>query len=175
MTERASPTSHRLLLLRHAKSSWDDAARPDHDRPLTKRGRRAADVMGTHLRTRGLVPDLVLCSSSRRTRETLERLGLAGAEVAIEERLYAAGEDDLLGRLREVDEGVRSGLLIGHNPGVQDLATELAGPARMGDAARIREKFPTGALALFAVDGAWRDLDRATARLESFTAPRDLG
>jgi phosphohistidine phosphatase len=166
--------NHRLLLLRHAKSSWDDPSLADHDRPLANRGRRAAEVMGAHLRRHDLVPGLVLCSSAARTRETLERLKLDGPKISIEDRLYAASEDNLLGRLRELGDDERSVLVIGHNPGIQDLALEFVGAARTGDAGRVRAKFPTGALAVFEFDVAWSELAAATARLASFITPRDL-
>lgn len=169
-----SSMNRRLLLMRHAKSSWGDESLPDHDRPLSGRGRRAAEVVGAHLRARELLPDLVLCSSSARTRETFDRLGLDGIEVSFDERLYGAGGDELLGRLRELGTDVVTVLLIGHNPGVQELALELVRPARTPEAARMGEKFPTGALAVFGVRAAWVELSAATARLETFVTPRDL-
>src|SRR6187200_3248617 len=89
------PLVPRLYLLRHAKSSWDDPGLPDHDRPLAPRGRKAAKRMGAHLRERGIEPQLVLCSSARRTRETVERLALpSGSQVEVEDGLYAAGSGD---------------------------------------------------------------------------------
>jgi phosphohistidine phosphatase len=166
--------THRLLLLRHAKSSWDDASVPDHERSLAKRGHRAADRMGAHIRSSGLDPDLILCSSARRTRETLERLGLEGADVRIEEGLYGAGGEELLARVREIAEEVASALVLGHNPGVHDLAIGLTGPDLGDEAARVRERFPTGALAVFETDGSWRELGPERARLGSFVVPREL-
>jgi phosphohistidine phosphatase len=166
--------SHRLLLLRHAKSSWDEGSTPDHDRPLAKRGRRAADRIGAYLRSHALRPDLVLCSSARRTRETLERLGLDESEVRVDERIYLAGSGELLDRVRELLEDVGSALVIGHNPGMERLADELAGEEAGEDAGRLREKFPTGALAVFDVDGAWQTLGPGRARLTSFVVPREL-
>jgi phosphohistidine phosphatase len=167
---------HRLLLLRHAKSSWDEPALPDPERPLAQRGRKAAKKMARHLRGTELRADLVLCSSSRRTRETLEILAPAfgGAELLVEDRLYGAGDDELLGRLREVPESAGTVALIGHNPGVQDLAVELAGPDPGSEAGRLRERFPTGAVAVFELDGDWRGLGPGRGRLVSFTVPREL-
>jgi phosphohistidine phosphatase len=167
--------AHRLLLLRHAKSDWGDAALPDHDRPLAARGRKAAGRLGSHLKAAGLRPDLVLCSSARRTRETLERLGLPDVETRIEDELYAAPGDALLDRLRTVPEGVADVLLIGHNPGIQDLAIALAGPDLGEQAVRLREKFPTGAMAMFEVHGSWSDFAPGRARLSGFVVPRELG
>ncbi len=165
----------RLLLIRHAKSSWDDPALADHDRPLAPRGRHAAERMRGHLEGQGLKPELVLCSSSRRTRETLDLLAPAfgAAERSFEEGLYGAGSAELLERLREVPDDIGTVALIGHNPGVQDLALGLADKGK--DLDRAREKFPTGALAVLGFDGPWRDLEAGTARLESFVTPRELG
>jgi phosphohistidine phosphatase len=132
----------RLYLLRHAKSSWDDPALADHDRSLAPRGRRAAKVMAEYLRRKGVAPELVLCSTSRCTRQTLRRIapGLGkNAEVKIEPELYAASAADLLKVVREVPDEIESVMLIGHNPGIQDLALTLArgGP----EIARARRKF----------------------------------
>jgi len=164
----------RLYLLRHAKSSWDDPGLRDHDRPLASRGRKAATRLAEHLRTEGIRPELVLCSSALRARQTLERLqGVLGtAAVLVEDALYAADADELLLRLRRVPETARSVMVIAHNPGLQDLAVELApsGP----DVERLREKFPTGALAAIDLDAAWDDLAWGVGRLTSLTVPRDL-
>src|SRR5690349_9772479 len=109
----------RLFLLRHAKSSWEDPDLADRDRPLAPRGRRAAKAIGEYVRREGIAPALVLCSSSRRTRETLDRLGLGGGvPTLIEDELYGASARALLGRLQQVDDGVESVLLVAHNPGI---------------------------------------------------------
>ncbi len=156
----------RLYILRHAKSSWKDLSLADHNRPLSGRGRRAADAMADHLRAERIEPQLVLCSSSARTRETLARLGLQTA-VEVESELYAAGHDALIVRLRDVPAGVDSVLVIGHNPGMQDLSIALAGGPH--------EKFPTGALATVELDiGDWRALAPGRGRLIDFTRPREL-
>jgi phosphohistidine phosphatase len=125
-----------LLLLRHAKSSWDNKAMPDEDRPLSPRGRRAAAAMRQAMRELGLAPDMVMLSPSRRTRETLEALEPWDDAPLIEpmEVLYLATVGQLLAVLRGVPETVRSVLLIGHNPGMHELAVRLVG-AR-GTAAR---------------------------------------
>jgi phosphohistidine phosphatase len=166
--------SHRLLLIRHAKSSWDEPSLPDRERPLTKRGRKAAERVAAHLRQAGHRPDLVLCSPSKRTRETLERLALGGADTLVEDGLYGATDDDLLARLRELPENAGTVALIGHNPGMQDLASELVGSDAAAGAVRLREKFPTAAVAVFDVKGTWRDLAQSRVRLASFVVPRDL-
>lgn len=165
----------RLYLLRHAKSSWDDPTLADHDRPLAPRGRRAARVMAEHLRRKGIAPELVLCSPSRRTRQTLTRLAPAlgeNADVQLESELYAASAADLLEVLREVPDEVDSLMMIGHNPGVQDLALSLAG--RGSEITRVRSKFPTGALATLELDGSWRELAPGSAELVSLVKPKEL-
>jgi phosphohistidine phosphatase len=164
--------THRLLLLRHAKSSWDDPELDDHDRPLAKRGRRAAEDVGGLLRESGLAPDLVLCSTATRTRQTLELLGIGGADVRLEDRLYGAGEDELLDLVRELPEGAATVLVIGHNPGLHDLALRLATAASGPAADHLRGRFPTAALAVFEADG-WAELARGGGRLDSYVTPRD--
>jgi len=162
-------TDRRLYLLRHAKSSWKERGLADHDRPLAGRGRRAAKAIGRHLREHGIEPELVLCSSSTRTRETLERIGLADARVEIESDLYAARADTLLARLRKIPPDVRSVMVIGHNPGLQELALLL-----VRDGHELETKFPTGALATLALHDGWDALDRRTAALIDVVRPRDL-
>jgi len=159
-----------ILLLRHAKSSWDDPALSDHDRPLAPRGLRAATAMAEYLHTGDLKVDLVLCSSARRARETLERLGdaLGDAEISLEDELYGANDDELLDRLRRVPPEVESVALIGHNPGLHDLAVALT------RAGRKLERYPTGALAALEFEGTWSDLDSGRTRLVSFVKPKDL-
>jgi phosphohistidine phosphatase len=165
----------RLYLLRHAKSSWDDPTLADHDRPLAPRGRRAAKVMAKHLARKGIAPELVLCSPSRRTRETLTRIvpGLGkNANLRIEAELYAASAAALLEVLHEVPDEVESVMLIGHNPGIQDLGLSLARPG--SKSARVRNKFPTAALATLELNGSWRELAPGSAELVSFVKPKEL-
>jgi phosphohistidine phosphatase len=166
--------NHRLLLIRHAKSSWDDASLADRERPLAGRGRKAAERMGAHLQNEGLRPDVVLCSPSRRTRETLELLEFSGAEVTYLDELYGADAHDLLANAREVRDDAEVVAVVGHNPGVQDLSIELARDDAAEEAVRLRQKFPTCAVAMFDVDGAWRDVATGRVRLASFVVPKDL-
>jgi len=164
-----------LYLLRHAKSSWDDPTLADHDRPLASRGRRASRVIAEHLRRQRITPTLVLCSSSTRTCETLERIsaGLGEEiEVQIEEGLYTASASDLLERLRKVDARVDSVMLIGHDPALWELALSLAGTGR--DLKRLTKKFPTAALATLAFQGSWSELASGAAELVAFVTPREL-
>jgi phosphohistidine phosphatase len=164
-----------LLLLRHAKSSWDDPELADHDRPLAPRGRRATRLIAEHLRRESAAPELVLCSSARRTRETLERIAPALGEavaVAVERELYAASEHLLLERVRAIDEGAESVLLIAHSPGIEQLALSLASSG--AGLAALRRKYPTGALATLEFAGPWRELAPGNARLTDFVTPKQL-
>jgi phosphohistidine phosphatase len=164
-----------LFLLRHAKSSWSDSELVDHDRPLAPRGRRALKLIAEHLGREGVTPALVLCSSARRTRETLERIAPAlgeGIPVQIERELYAASERRLLERLRAVEDDVESLMLIGHKPGVQQLALSLAGSGQ--NLAGLGRKYPTGALATLEFSGRWGDLQPGRAELTDFVTPKQL-
>lgn len=168
-----------LLLMRHAKSAWSDARLADHDRPLNRRGERAAKAMADHVVASGRRPDLVLCSTALRTRQTLaalvERLGPPSPPIALEKGLYLASQAVLLGHLRAVADTVSTLLLVGHNDGIGDLAVALAGDGPAEALGRLHDKYPTGALAVLALPGgSWRDLAPGAARLVEFTRPRDL-
>jgi phosphohistidine phosphatase len=161
----------KLLLLRHAKSSWADPHIPDHDRPLNARGRDAAARVGRQLRRSLPAPELVLCSSAARARQTLQLLELPERlEVLIEDSLYGAAAAELLRRVRRVPARPGTLLFIGHNPGIADLARLLDhnGLPRVA-------KFPTAAVAVlrFAV-AAWKDVDAGAGRLDTFFTPREL-
>ena len=167
--------TRRLLLLRHAKSSWDEPHLADHDRPLSGRGRRAARALLDHLTETDAVPELVLCSSAVRTMETLDGIRGAlppGTTIEIEGGLYAADVDELLARLRRVSETVGSAMLIGHNPGLEDLAMLLVGAGDAAARSAMEAKFPTAALAHLSVDGPWRELAPGVATLGDFWTPR---
>ncbi len=181
-----------LLLLRHAKSLWDDPKLSDHARPLNGRGRSSARAMRLAMRELGLSPDLVLVSSARRTLQTLEALGPWDDVPLIEpmDALYLASARAMLDVLHGVTETVRSVLLIGHNPGMHELAmilvgahafTQLAPQPGSGDQTaatdtlqRLAEGYPTGALAEFSVAGPWSGLGEGGGRLLRFLAPSDL-
>lgn len=166
-----------LYLLRHAKSSWDDPVLADHERPLSPRGRRAAARIAEHLNSEGIRPALILCSSSRRTRQTLELVAAALPDVPtqVEADLYGAGEGSLLRRLQQLPDTAGSVLLVGHNPGLQELALALAGGGDPETLARLRAKVPTGALATLAAPVTrWRDLRPRGAELVAFVVPRGL-
>jgi phosphohistidine phosphatase len=167
-----------LLLLRHAKSSWTDSALADHDRPLASRGERAAALMAAHLRAEAIRPALVLCSSARRTRDTLAAVRAsfdASTEIRIEDRLYGAGATEILSLLRAVDPALPSVMVIGHNPGLEDLGTALAGDGTETAVRQLRAKFPTGALAMLELrSSSWDQLAFGDAYLRSVVLPREL-
>ena len=160
----------RLFLLRHAKSSWSDPSLEDHDRPLAPRGRKAGKLIRAHLRREQIRVGLVLCSSARRARETLELVAPPG-EVQIERGLYGASADELLGRLRLVPEEVDAVMLIGHEPALSQLAIRLVG----GASELAARKFPTAALATLTFTGPWGTLAPEQAALAAFITPRELG
>ena len=164
----------RLLLLRHAKADWPQEDIRDADRPISPKGRRAIEPIAEYLAASGIEPDLVLCSSALRTRQTLERLADAlppSVPVLTEDRLYLAEPNDLLSRLREIDEGVPTVMLIGHNPGIHALAVGLLTAAE-------RHRIPTFPTAALAVQellvSRWAELGPGTTRLVDFVTPRSL-
>jgi phosphohistidine phosphatase len=163
---------HALYLLRHAKSSWADPTLADRERPLAQRGRRHAKRVATHLRRLGSEPELVLCSSAARARETVElmRPALGGSTVMLEEELYAASSDELLARIRLVPDPVASVMLIGHNPGLHQLALALASAG--DELERLKAKFPTAALATLAFSKSWSRLAPAEATLAAYVVPK---
>ncbi|EKF18067.1 SixA phosphatase family protein [Nitratireductor pacificus] len=168
-----------IILLRHAKSSWDDPTLGDFDRPLAPRGRRAAPLMGHAMAERGLVPDHVLVSSARRAQQTWRlvavELGLEVVDARLDPGLYMASPERLLAALRDAPPEAARVLLVGHNPGLAELAAALAGPGSDEAALdRMNRKFPSGALARFAFGGAWRHLDSGAARLVNFLRPKEL-
>ena len=166
----------RLWLLRHAKSSWGDPALADEERPLSARGARAAARMRDHLDAEAIHPDLVLCSSALRTRQTLGLiLPSLGTElrIRIDSALYEADPARLLEVVRELPPDVRSAMVIGHNPSIQELAVTLA--SRGEGLRELAAKFPTGALAEIRFpDGPWNAIDTGSGELARFVTPRQL-
>ena len=170
-----------LLLLRHAKSDWKDNRLDDHDRPLAPRGLRAASRVGRFLREKGLEPDLVLCSTALRARETLDLVLTALAskpEISYLKTLYLAPPSRLLDILRRQNPETGRILLIGHNPGLERLALGLAqdtaGP-QAGPARRMAEKYPTAALTELAFENkSWAEIGPGTGDAVRFVAPRSL-
>jgi phosphohistidine phosphatase len=176
----AGEQARQLILLRHAKSAWPDGV-ADHERPLAPRGRRDAPAAGRWLRASGHVPDLVLCSTARRTRETWElaQEGLgASPAVTYVAQVYHATSAELLSLARQAAPETGTLLIVGHDPSVQRLTLELADRQRSGEEAmaldRLAAKFPTAAIAVLAFAGAWPDLAPGQARLAGFVRPADL-
>ena len=166
-----------LTLLRHAKSDWTDAVQRDFDRPLNERGRRAARTMGAYLAREGLAFDRVIASPAVRVRDTLDEVARSygrALDARFDQRIYLASASALLDLVRETDEGVERLLLVGHNPGLEELALEI-GRADAGSPMRreVEIKYPTATLAEIALDGAgWRDA--MEGRIVRFVRPRDL-
>ncbi len=156
-----------LLLLRHAKSSWDDAGLQDFDRPLNRRGMKTAPLMGRFMGERKLSPDLVLSSPAKRAAQTaqlvVETAGL-GCELRYDERIYAAS----VPTLQEVLADVRAGevLLVGHNPGLEELLEHLTGES---------EEMPTAALARIVLSAELGGFRERSARLDWLVRPKELG
>jgi phosphohistidine phosphatase len=178
------PPARHLYVLRHAKSSWDDPGLDDHERPLAPRGIRATQRLADYVRTAGIAPAQVLCSSARRTRETLDGVR-PGGETLIERSLYDASCGTLIERLKRVPAGTPSVMVIGHNPTMQMLVLRLTGanepdhalaaaPPTDHDLARVAQKFPTGALATLRFDCSWGELGSGCATLVAYVSPKSL-
>jgi phosphohistidine phosphatase len=161
----------RLILLRHAKSSWDDRGLDDHDRPLANRGLRDAPLMGERLARRNVDPDLLLVSSAKRTRQTAKLVGAAlghsDFELEIEPKIYLASPGELLQILKSVDDDVNELVLIGHNPGLTQLANLLLPELRLYN-------LPTaGVVAIDADASSWQNLDAAERVLRFYDYPKN--
>ena len=158
-----------LHLLRHAKSSWKDPGLNDHDRPLSKRGRQTAKMMAAYLRRAKIAPDLVICSTAVRAQQTLDPIAKAKKppRVILEREIYGGTQQALWEQLWNLPESAKSVLLIGHNPALRDLARELAQADLNKLLPSTDEKFPTGAMASFRFDGAWKALEPHRAVLAS--------
>src|SRR5690606_37437952 len=151
----------------------------DFQRPLANRGRRAAPLMGREMARRGWLPDLALISSSVRTRQTWELVSAQWKNPCASiftETIYEADPADILAEIRKIHPETHRLVVIGHNPGLQILAKELAGPqSDPASLSLLAEKFPTSALARFTTDKAWKTLDRLSTNLTHFLRPRDFG
>ncbi len=168
---------HQLHLLRHTKSSWDDDA-DDHERPLNRRGRETARLIGSTLPAAIGTLDLVLCSTALRARETAE-LALEGyktaPEIRYEKALYLAPPEAILRCLRRLDEACGAVMVVGHNPGLHELATALADPGSSGFSNLANGKFPTGVRARFVVATSWAEIDSTRHRLVDYVTVKSLG
>ncbi|OEU73403.1 MAG: phosphohistidine phosphatase [Desulfuromonadales bacterium C00003068] len=161
----------RLTLIRHAKSSWNNPELKDFDRPLNKRGKHDAPLMGNRLAKLDLAIDLLLVSTAKRTRLTaeaiVEQLGIDTEQITFDERIYLASLSELTSLLRAIADSHQNVLLIGHNPGITDLANYLVG-------GRL-ENIPT--CGVFSVEiqiPSWKQLDRAAAKLVFYDYPKNI-
>lgn len=166
----------KLTLLRHAKSTWDDPVARDFDRPLNRRGRKAARAVGAEMRRLGLEFDAAIASPAVRVKETLADVEQGygrplGADY--DKRVYLATTDTLIDIVRSADDSAERLLLVGHNPGLESLAIELTSGSGLRDEVAI--KYPTGALAEIELPAEeWADVRPGTGRLVRFIRPRDL-
>jgi len=168
----------KLTLLRHAKSSWDDPAKADIDRPLAPRGRSAALKIGAFLAAQELIPDFILCSPAQRTRETLARILpflKKDIDIRMDRSVYSAGTGDgLVAYLKALPIETSHIMIVGHNPTMQQLALTLAQPVTDGYYAEIQKKFPSAALAHMEFDiSGWQHLQKG-GRLVHFVLPKNL-
>ncbi len=164
-----------LGLLRHAKSDWDDMSLRDFDRGLNDRGRRGAAVLGGHIRAHGVAWDLMLASPAERVRRTVDATRLQ-VPARWEERVYLADSDALIEMLRTLDGDPEAVLVVGHNPGLQELVFDLVAPERENALfAEVTEKYPTATFAVLelAIDD-WSDCTPGCGKLVHLTRPRDL-
>lgn len=168
-----------LSILRHAKSNWDDPDLSDHERPLSKRGTKAAAEIGRYIAGRGGRPEFIISSDAVRTRATvsliLTELHSPPPEVVYDENLYLASPSTLVERLRKVKSGHGHVMLVGHNPGLHALALSLTGSGDRKALQRMAMKFPTAALAIVSFEGDdWSAIKPASGTLEAFITPREL-
>lgn len=167
--------ARQLLIVRHAKSAWDDPGIDDHDRPLAPRGEKALDRMGRHLADVASPPEVVLCSTAHRAVATLAGVRSAlpsDAEVQYEHDLYLAGAAALVDRLQRIDETVASAMIVGHNPGLHDLALLLAESGDPELVTRLEATLPTGAIATIEFPEPWSDIGHRSGRLVGLFTPR---
>jgi phosphohistidine phosphatase len=167
-----------LSLLRHAKSSWKNPTLPDRERPLATRGVTDAPLMGKAMAERGIDPELVLCSSARRTRDTLALVLpelKVEPKVVYEDALYHASPQAILEMLRGIQPGANRVMLVGHNPEIQSFALDLVGSGPKHFRDRLREKFSTAGLAVINFpSGLWTSVEVNSGTLNLFLSPKDL-
>jgi phosphohistidine phosphatase len=167
-----------LAILRHAKSSWDEPGLDDFDRPLNERGWNAARRMGRELKRRGLEFDLVLSSTAARTRETIDGVREKydfDEPIQFEPQLYLASESTLLGLVKGLAEAVKAPLIVGHNPGLERLVTDLTRDDDKGLREQVAGKFPTGALAIVELPAErWAEVAPGTGKLVELLLPKEL-
>ena len=164
-----------LGLLRHAKSEWDDISKRDFDRGLSDKGRKGAALIGEHIREHGVQWDLILASPAERVMRTIEA-ALPGADVTFDERLYLANDETIFEVIADHADKAERVLVIGHNPGLQEVLFELVTPSnenKLFDEAAT--KLPTASYCVFECDiDEWSDLAEGCGNLVHFARPRDL-
>ncbi|MGP3978811.1 SixA phosphatase family protein [Streptomyces sp. 8N114] len=163
-----------IVLLRHAKADWPQVA--DHERPLAERGRLDAPAAGEWLAGQGITPQLTLCSTATRTRETWKLVVShlpQRPKTVYEERLYEAPPGQIIEVINEVADDVRDLLIIGHNPGMQSVADVLAGAADQEAQERMARGFPTAAVAVLRYTGSWKSVEPGSAELTRFWSPHE--
>jgi len=166
-----------LILMRHAKSSWDDLFCPDQERPLSKRGRVAADKMGKWLVENDYTPDAVMLSTAKRVLETWEfvqKHQTIPPQARPLQSLYLTNAHFLLAHIRNTPKSIQTLLVINHEPTLSLLTAALATPPLSAECSRALQKFPTGAVAVFDVLGNWPTLSNTAARFTRFVKPKDL-
>ena len=176
--EETGASVKRLVLMRHGKAAWPEGV-PDHRRPLAPRGHEAVPRMAAHLAGQGWVPERVVVSDARRTRETYGLFApvFPDCEGEFDNRLYDARPSEILDVVHETAETVGVLAVIGHNPGLHELAANLADRASHATepGRRLASRFPTSSVALLEFSGRWADLGPGRARLVAFVTPRLLG
>jgi phosphohistidine phosphatase len=158
-----------LILLRHAKSDWDDPSLRDYDRPLAERGKRDAPRIGRRLAELGINPDLVIASGATRARQTIEAVSKAArfeANVQFDDRIYSASTPELAKVVRELPDQYSSAILVGHNPGFEDLLSSLTG--------KVQHMPTCTAACLRLAADTWSDVEYGEGTLEWFLRPKDL-
>jgi phosphohistidine phosphatase len=166
-----------LSLLRHAKSAWNNPGASDFVRPLAPRGEKAAPRMGAYMVREGLVPELVLCSTALRARQTLDIVSAeweSKPEIRYEEGLYHAGPAQMLQYLQALTQSCQHAMIIGHNPGMYSLAANLSGDGEADALDALGTNFPTAALAVIKIEREWPLVGPDTGYLQRFVVPRQL-
>ncbi|BDD08900.1 phosphohistidine phosphatase SixA [Fulvitalea axinellae] len=158
-----------LILVRHAKSSWDDPNLRDYDRPLNKRGKQAAPLMGTRLQKRNIQPDTIISSGAKRAFDTAlavcEEIGISKNEIVKNDELYLASPKEILKTIRAIDPESESAVLFGHNPGISEIADFLTDEAP--------EDMPTGATIIIRFDiDNWKDISKGLGKTEYYSYPK---
>lgn len=168
----------RLAILRHAKSSWDDPGLDDFNRPLNERGWKAARRLGREMEKRKMKFDLVLSSTSARTRETIDGVQRHydfDAPIKFEQDIYLANKPTLLALVRSLDDKVKAPLIVGHNPGLEMLIADLTEDDDQGFRQRIKGKLPTGALTILELDAKhWSEVGKGRGKIVELILPKEL-